>query len=435
MFSVKDNFAVRNQPMSCGSLFLSEYIPIHTSTLVSRLLAAGATLIGHCNMDEFAMGIANLSSASGPAYSPWGQDRGQTDPSLRYPRIPGGSSGGPAVAVLTGQSEVSIGSDTSGSVRLPASFCGVVGFKPSYGALSRDGLVPLVSSMDCPGILAREVQDVTRVFRAVTGIDPKDHSSIDIPECSYSNRPLRIGIPLLDNIPGVEECMRLRVKEALEDLVSSYSVTTEIIVIPYLEYSLPAYNAISAVEVASNMAKYSGVVFGTGTKEVLGSGYKVADELFSDTRASLLGTIVKYRIILGTYFSSKSGNTYHLQATKMRQAIVNGFLGLFRTGTNPKGCDVIITPTALGQAPTSETIVEIGPIRASLVDYFLLAPSFAGTPAVSVPIGLSKHGMPLGLQVAGGVRGDYEVLRVAEMVQKCNRHSDTMRREIARVSM
>ena len=422
--------------MSCGSAFLSHYRPIRTAAVVSRMLAAGAVLIGQCNMDEFAMGSANLSSAFGPVLSPWGEERGQTDPSLRYPRIAGGSSGGPAVAVLTGQSEVSLGSDTSGSVRLPAAFCGVVGFKPSYGALSRAGLVPLVSSMDCPGILARRVQEVTRVFSAVSGRDPSDSTSVSIPESNHSDRTLRVGISMDSNGPGVEECMKLRMREALADLESCYDVTTRPISLPYQEYCLPAYNTLSAVEVASNMAKYSGVVFGgsTGTREVLGSGYKLADEMFSDTRASLLGAVVKYRIILGTHFSSQLGVAFHTQAARMRQAISREFLRLFRTETNPSGCDVIITPTAPGPAPRSESIRQIGPIRAGLLDSFLIPPSFSGAPAVSVPIGLSGDGMPLGLQVVGGVGRDHEVLRVAEMVQESCRHTDTMRREIERIS-
>ena len=438
MFSVKDNLAVRNQPMSCGSLFLSDYRPIHSATLVSRMLAAGAVLVGHCNMDEFAMGTANLNSAFGPVYNPWGQERGQTDPSLRYPRVAGGSSGGPAVSVLTGQSQVSLASDTAGSIRLPASFCGVVGFKPSYGALGRHGLVPLVSSMDCSGILARRVQEVTRVFRAVVGSDSKDSTSVSISECNHSDRTLRVGLTLHNNASGVEECVKLRLGEAIEDLVSCYDVTTCPVALPYADYYLPTYNTLSAVEVASNMAKYSGVVFGgteTGTEEVLGSGYRLANEAFSDRRASLLGAIVKYRIILGTYFSSEYGLRFHSQAARMRQAIVRGFSHLFRTETNPSGCDVIITPAAPGPAPYSNTIREIGPIRASLLDYFLLAPSFAGNPAVSIPIGLSEEGMPLGLQVVGGVGRDYEVLRVAEMVQESNRHTDTMRRQIETLSL
>ena len=226
-FSIKDNFAVRNQPMTCASAFLSDYKPIHTATVVQRLLNAGAILIGHCNMDEFAMGIANLSSKHGPCYNPWGKTQPHSDLCEEYPRVPGGSSGGGAVAVLTGQSDFSLGSDTGGSVRLPSAYCGVVGFKPSYGAISRHGLVPLCSSTDCPGIIARDVQMVRRVLEVISGVDPLDSNSVNIPERNHNNQTLRIGLPLLNNGSMVEECMKLRFKEALQNSEAAYDVILE----------------------------------------------------------------------------------------------------------------------------------------------------------------------------------------------------------------
>ncbi|KAI6659241.1 Striatin [Oopsacas minuta] len=424
VFSVKDNFAVKNQPMTCASAFLSDFKPIYTSTVVARILAAGGNLIGHCNMDEFAMGVANIHSHFGPCYNPWGEVKGETDVPLRYPRVPGGSSGGSAVAVLTGQSDSALGSDTSGSVRLPAAYCGIVGFKPSYGALSRYGIVPLVCSMDCPGILARNIQDITKVFRIVKGIDPLDPTSINIPESNHSNTPLSVGIYLPSNDDTIEECMKLRFMEAVEDLVSNYDVIHHNIQIPHIEYSIATYNTLCAVEVASNMARYNGLVY--GTKSVNSSSYNLADEFISDTRSYSLGAIVKHRIILGTHLSTSKGKHIFEQATRMRGLLSRQISSLFRTETNPKGCDVIITPTASGEAPTRDHINKMGPVTASQLDQFLVVPSLAGLPAVSIPIGLSARAMPLGLQIVGGMGRDYEVLKVAEMVENCSRHTTTM---------
>ena len=345
----------------------------------------------------------------------------------------GGSSGGPAVAVLTGQCDVAIGSDTSGSVRLPAAYCGVTGFKPSYGALSRYGLVPLVCSMDCPGLLARRVGLIRKVFREISGVDSYDPTSIDIPECNYDNRPLRVGMYLPSNDTSIEECVKERFAEAIDDLTSNYQVTPEIIDIPYFGYSVPTYNTLCAVEVASNFAKYNGLVY--GTKQEASSGLKLADDVISDTRVTQLGPVVRYRIILGTYLSSKQGRHVYSQSHRMRRAITKGLRSIFRSGTNPGGCDVILTPSAPGDAPTRGTLEDMGPVAASRLDSYLVGPSLAGLPAASIPIGLSPDGIPLGLQVVGDRGRDYEVLQVAEMVESCSRHSDTMRDSIESICL
>ena len=433
VFSVKDNFAVKGRPMTCASAFLSDFKPIYTSTVVARVLAAGGVLIGHCNMDEFAMGVSNTYSHFGACYNPWGEVTGENDTTLRYPRVTGGSSGGPAVAVLTGQCDVAIGSDTSGSVRLPAAYCGVVGFKPSYGALSRYGLVPLVCSMDCPGLLARRVDWIIKVFRQTTGVDPCDSTSIDIPECNHDNKPIRVGIFLPSNDDNLEECVKERFAEAIEDLTRNYQVNPKIIPVPYFDYSIPTYNTLCAVAVASNFAKYNGLVY--GTKQDYSSGSKLADDVISDTRVTQLGPIVRYRIILGTYLSSKQGKHLYTQSNRMRRVITSGVRSIFRSGTNPGGCDVILTPSSPGGAPTRRTLEEMGPVAASRLDRYLVIPSLAGLPAASIPIGLSPEGIPLGLQVVGDRGKDYEVLKVAEMVESCSRHSDIMRTKIESICL
>ena len=428
VFSVKDNFAVKGRQMTCASAFLSAFKPIYTSTVVARVLAAGGVLIGHCNMDEFAMGVSNTYSHFGACYNPWGEVTEESDAALKYPRVTGGSSGGPAVAVLTGQCDVAIGSDTSGSVRLPAAYCGVVGFKPSYGALSRYGLVPLVCSMDCPGLLARRVGLIEKVFRQIAGVDPCDSTSIDIPESNHDDRPLRVGIYLPSNDGIIEECVKARFVEAVEDLEKNFKINPQIVSIPHFDYSVPTYNTLCAVEVASNFAKYNGLVY--GTKQAYSSGYKLADDVISDTRVTQLGPIVRYRVILGTFLSSNKGKQLYSQSARMRRAITSGVRSIFRSGTNPEGCDVILTPSSPGQAPTRESLEEMGPVAASRLDSYLVFPSLAGLPAVSIPIGLSPDGMPLGLQVVGDIGRDYDVLQVAEMVESCSRHSNTIRNNI-----
>ena len=426
MFSVKNNLAVKGQPLTCGSAFLAGYEPIYTATVVARVLSAGGKLIGHCNMDEFATGGDSLSSSFSPCLSPWGEDSGETDLAKRFPRIPGGSSSGGAVSVVTGQCDVSLGSDTGGSIRLPAAYCGLVGLKPSYGALSRHGLVPLASSLDCPGILGRDVRSVSRVFDVVSGPDPLDSTSVRIPDYYPSNHTLRIG--LFYSNAKVEECVKTRLEEALEDLKSEYDVTTSAVELPHFKHSILAYNIITGVEAHSNMSKYIGILYGNGTTEVFSSS-STAEEPFCARRNSLLGTLIKFRILYGTFLSSREGSPNYEQACRMRRAVANDFKLLNGSG----GYDVIITPSTTDVAPRSDVIAAMGAFASNDMDLFWTPANLAGLPAVSVPIGVSPGGLPLGLQVIGAWGRDRQVLEVAEMVESSSRHSARVRESIARL--
>ena len=398
-WACKDVLCTEGVRTTCGSRMLENFVPPYSATVVERLEAAGAVLLGKVNMDEFAMGSSTENSALGRTANPWDTSR-----------VPGGSSGGSAAAVAAGEAAFSLGSDTGGSVRLPASYCGVVGLKPTYGAVSRFGLIAFASSLDQVGPLARTVRDCALVFEAVAGHDPRDSTSAPTPSFPVLERledgvrGLRLGIAPEYFGEGLDPVVRQAVLGAVERLVAEGAETVEV-TIPHLPYALASYYIIAPCEASSNLARYDGVRYGL---RVAGDDVVA---MFSRTRREGFGPEVKRRIMLGTYaLSAGYYEAFYLKAQKVRTLIRRDFEQAFER------VDVLITPVAPSVAfRLGERVAD--PLQMYLTDIYTLSVNLAGLPAVSVPCAFSPEGLPIGLQVIGPAFSEARVLQVARAVE------------------
>ncbi len=382
--AVKDNICVRGLQASCGSRILGDYHPPYNATVIERLTAAGAVVIGKTNCDEFAMGSSNENSAFGPVRNPWDTTR-----------VPGGSSGGSAAAVAAGIVPVALGSDTGGSVRQPASLCGVVGMKPTYGRNSRYGLVAFASSLDQIGVFAREVADVARVLGVIAGRDPHDATSADVPVPDYvasltgDLKGARLGFPRALFGEGVDR----EVRDAVNAVVDVYrDLGAEIVDVelPHAKYAIAVYYIIATAEASSNLARFDGVRYGFRAEDA-----PELRQMYRRTREEGFGAEVKRRIMLGTYvLSAGYYDAYYRKAQQVRTLIKNDFLSAFQR------CDAIITPTAPTPAFAIGEKVD-DPLAMYLNDIYTVTANLAGVPGISVPCGLSSERLPIGFQLLG----------------------------------
>jgi aspartyl-tRNA(Asn)/glutamyl-tRNA(Gln) amidotransferase subunit A len=396
--AVKDNIVTRGVETTCGSRILKGFVPPYDATCVARLREAGAIVVGKTNCDEFGMGSSTENSAFRATRNPW-------DPG----RVPGGSSGGSAAAVAAGEAVLALGSDTGGSVRQPASFCGVVGLKPTYGRVSRYGLVAFASSLDQVGVIARSSADCAAAARAIFGHDPKDSTSVG------SNPPVRddldlagakIGLPREFAGEGIDEDVTYAVKAAV-DFYAGRGLEIREISLPHTAYGVAAYYIAADAEASSNLARYDGVRYGRRAAAAEG-----IEALYRETRGEGFGAEVKRRIMLGTYaLSAGYYDQYYLKALKVRRRISQDFERAFQE------VDLIITPTA--PTPAFTMGEKVGdPLRMYLSDVFTITPSLAGLPALSVPCGFSGGGLPIGMQLVGRAFDEARLLSAAGLFQR-----------------
>jgi aspartyl-tRNA(Asn)/glutamyl-tRNA(Gln) amidotransferase subunit A len=394
---VKDLFCVKGVPSAAASRILEGYKPPYTATSVERLVAAGAPVLGKTNMDEFAMGSSNENSGFGPVRNPWDTER-----------VPGGSSGGSAAAVAAGNAPWAIGTDTGGSIRQPAALCGIVGLKPTYGAVSRYGMIAFASSLDQCGPLTRDVTDAALLFRHMIGRDCCDSTSLDYPnevELPSAERldGIRFGIWGLGE-EGVEPGVVQACKEAIAK-IEELGGAVEEIELPHAGYGLSAYYVIAPAEASANLARYDGVRYG------LRSGNGDLLSMYENTRHDGFGAEVKRRIMLGTYaLSSGYYDAYYGTAQRVRTKIADDFKDAFGR------VDIVVTPTSPSVAfKLGERTKD--PLAMYLSDYFTVPMSLAGIPAVSIPAGLSE-GLPVGLQLAGPAFSEGRILDAAHALEK-----------------
>jgi len=398
--AVKDVICTQGVPTTCASRILEGFVPPYDATAVTRLKDAGAILIGKTNNDEFAMGSSTENSAFFPTHNPWDLER-----------VPGGSSGGSAAAVAAGECLGALGTDTGGSVRQPASFCGVVGLKPTYGRVSRYGLVAFASSLDQIGLLAKDVTDAALLLGAIAGPDPLDATCVDAPVPDYTAalsadaHGLRIGVPEQYFTSGMQTDVETAVRAALNELEVLGAELVEIS-LPHTEYALPVYYLIAPAEASANLARYDGVRYGLRVEQA------DLEEMVKATRGQGFGAEVKRRIMLGTYaLSAGYYDAYYLRAQKVRTLIKQDFDRAFEQ------VDAIVAPTS----PT--TAFRIGekvddPLQMYLSDIFTLSVNLAGICALSLPCGFDAQGLPIGLQVMGPAFDEAAILRVAHAYEQ-----------------
>ena len=399
--AVKDNICTRGVATTCGSRMLQDYVPPYDATVVTQLVAAGAVVVGKTNLDEFAMGSSTENSALRRTANPWDLSK-----------VPGGSSGGSAAAVAAGLVPISLGSDTGGSIRQPASFCGLVGVKPTYGRVSRYGLVAFGSSLDQIGPMARTAEDAALVLSTICGHDPRDSTSLpgDVPDfgvgLSDGIDGMRIGVPVEYFAAGISDPVRRSVDTAIETL-RSLGAKVEETSLPHTEYSLPAYYIVAPAEASSNLARYDGVRYGHRTQRAGGHV-----DLFERTREEGFGAEVKSRILIGTYALSHGYyDAFYLKAMQVRTLIRQDFDRAFER------FDALITPT------TPSTAFGIGeksddPLAMKLADICTLSANLAGIPGLSVPCGFDESGLPVGMQLLGPALSENLLLRIAAAYQR-----------------
>lgn len=389
-FSIKDNILIKDRKVTAASKVLEGYVAPYDATVISKLKEKGVVFLGRVNMDEFAMGASTEHSVFGVTRNP-----------LDLSRVAGGTSGGSTASVAGDMSLVSLGSDTGGSIRQPASFCGVVGFKPSYGRVSRHGLIAMGSSFDQIGPVTNAVSDAKIVLGAIEGEDDFCATSISKPE-NKKEIKRKIGIcPALMDTEGLDEEVKENFKQAVEKIKRSGFEIVEV-GLPNIKYSIPVYYVLIPAEVSSNMARFDGVKYG---KKVEGNNLL---EDYLKTRGELIGKEVRRRILIGTYvLSSGYYDAFYSKATKIRNLIKQDFEEAFKT------VDVVLTPTTAGPA------FKVGeksndPLKMYLEDVFTSTANLAGLPAISIPSGKTKEGLPLGLHCVGQFNFDENLLEIAE---------------------
>ncbi len=385
--AIKDLFCTLGVRTTAGSKILMPFIPPYESTVTGNLLRDGAVFLGKTNMDEFAMGSSNMTSHYGPVENPWKRRQDET-----AVLVPGGSSGGSASAVAARLAMGATGTDTGGSIRQPASFCGLVGVKPTYGRCSRWGVVAFASSLDHPGPFARTVRDSAILLGSMAGYDPKDSTSADVPmpdfeaACERSVKGLRIGVPKeyrSDGMPGEIETLWQQGIDWLRDAGAEIVDVS----LPHTKYGLPTYYIVAPAEASSNLARYDGVRFG-----LRADGDDLRD-LYERTRAEGFGAEVRRRIMIGTYvLSAGYYDAYYLRAQKVRALILRDFTEAFEK------VDALLTPTAPSAAFAQGEKMD-DPVKMYLNDVFTVPANLAGPPAASIPAGLDANGLPLGLQI------------------------------------
>ena len=405
--AIKDVICMRGTSTTCGSSILKDFRPPYNATVIRKLRKAGAIFLGKTNMDEFAMGSSTENSAFGATRNPWD-----------LTRVPGGSSGGSAAAVAADLCGGSLGTDTGGSIRQPASFCGVVGLKPTYGRVSRFGLVAFASSLDQIGPITKTVEDAAMVLSVIAGHDPLDSTSSQEPVPDYHSlltqpiRGLRLGIPKEYFVTGLHPDVQTAVQQAIAICVGLGAEIVDIS-LPHTEYGVAAYYIIAPAEASSNLARYDGVKYGYRSevnRDLL--------DMYSRTRSVGFGDEVKRRIMLGTYvLSAGYYDAYYRKASQVRSLICRDFLNAFQS------CDAILTPVApipafkLGEKTDD-------PLQMYLSDVCTLPGSLAGVPGISVPCGLSSEGMPIGLQILGPHFREDLILRIAYQFEQSTEFRD-----------
>lgn len=401
--AVKDNIATRNVRTTCASNMLRSFIPPYDAHAVELLRKRGAVIIGKTNMDEFAMGSTTTTSAFGPTRNPWD-----------VTKTPGGSSGGSAAAVAAGLCDAALGSDTGGSVRQPASFCGITGLKPTYGSVSRYGLVAFASSLDQIGPMGRSARDVAVLFDAVRGPDPRDSTSMprsygQTPLDGMDMRGIRIGVPGIFFSEGLARDVERSVRFAIS-LFSELGAEVVPVDLPHIRYGVAVYYIIAPAEASSNLARYDGVRYGLRSEDE-----KDLFEMYCETRARGFGDEVKRRIMIGTYaLSAGYYDAYYRKASQVRTLIVEDFRRAFEQ------CDMIAGPTVPVTAFGLHEMVD-DPLSIYLLDIYTIPANLAGIPALSMPCGFGDTGMPVGMQLMAPAFMDEMILRAAMTFQEHTR--------------
>ncbi|XP_031848084.1 glutamyl-tRNA(Gln) amidotransferase subunit A, mitochondrial isoform X2 [Nomia melanderi] len=427
--AIKDNYCTNGHPTTCASKMLSNFVPPYNATVYQRLKDSGAILIGKTNLDEFGMGSGTIDSYYGPTKNVWNSDvlikyysngyfeekytKENNDQNSWH--IAGGSSGGSAVAVATGSCYAALGSDTGGSTRNPASYCGIIGLKPTYGLVSRFGLIPLVNSMDVPGILARSVDDAVLILNTIAGPDEADSTCngnkyvpFNIPD-SIDVSNLKIGIPEEYQAEGISpdilECWN-KISERLKEAGASVSTVS----MPYTKYSISCYTILNRCDVASNLACYDGMQYGYRANE-----WGSVNESYKKTRTEGFGNVVKERILVGNYFLLEGNyDQYYVKAMRMRRLIAEDFNVVWNNNI-----DILLTPTTLTPAPRYNEFVSLdNQTQCVAQDYCTQPANMAGIPAINVPIELSKNGLPLSLQLMTPPFEEERLLTVAKWIEQ-----------------
>ena len=402
--AIKDLFCTKNMPTTAASKILKNFNPTYESFVTQKLLDDGAIFVGKTNCDEFAMGSANDTSYFGNTINPLSK--------VNEPLAPGGSSGGSAAAVAADLCLGATGTDTGGSIRQPASFCGVVGIKPTYGLCSRWGIAAFASSLDQAGIFTKNVEDAAILLNTIAGYDERDSTSANVSIPNYFenlNDDLSgktIGIPKEYSIDGTPEEVSIIWENAIK-VLEKKGVKIKNISLPHTKYALPTYYIIAPAEASSNLARYDGVKYGYRSNEIAS-----LDEMYENTRGQGFGKEVKRRILIGTYvLSAGYYDAYYLKAQKVRKLIANDFNEAF------KECDLIVTPTAPSAAfPLNKE--QDDPIKMYLNDVFTVPASLAGLPGISIPFGKDKSNLPLGIQVLGKHFDEQKVFDLALSLER-----------------
>ncbi|MDD5072763.1 MAG: Asp-tRNA(Asn)/Glu-tRNA(Gln) amidotransferase subunit GatA [Candidatus Omnitrophica bacterium] len=395
--AVKDNICVEGELTTCASKILRGFKPPYNATVIEKLKSEGAVIFGKTNMDEFAFGSSCENSSYFPTLNPWDTAR-----------IPGGSSGGSAAVVSADEAVMAIGSDTGGSIRQPASLCGVVGMKPTYGRVSRYGLIAFASSLDQIGPLTKDIKDAALLLGVIAGFDEKDSTSVNVPVPDYASylkndvKGVKIGIPKEYFVEGMDKEVEASVREAIALLKGKGAQIVDVS-LPHTEYAVAVYYILATAEASSNLARFDGVQY----------GYRCEDpanllDMYERTRGEGFGAEAKRRIILGTYvLSSGYYDAYYLKAQKVRMLIKNDFEQVFKSG-----CDCILTPTS----PTPAFKVgerSADPLSMYLSDIFTISVNLAGVPALSMPCGFTKSGLPIGMQLIGNFFEEGKIFNAA----------------------
>ena len=401
VFAVKDNIAIKGKKLTCGSRILENFESIYDATAIERILDEDGIIIGKTNLDEFAMGSSNENSAFGPVKNPYDETR-----------VPGGSSGGSAVAVAKETCDFALGSDTGGSIRQPAAFCGVFGLKPTYGRVSRYGLVAFASSFDCIGPIANDTETIAKVMEVISGYDEKDSTSSNIPVQKFTEiisqapEKIKIGLPVEFFKEGLDEEIKSKIFECV-DFLKSNSFEFKEISLPHLEYSIADYYLLTTAEASSNLSRYDGVKYGSRIDNPLS-----LKDMYTRTRDEYFGTEVKRRIMLGTFvLSAGYYDAYYRKAQKVRRLIQNDFLQAFQE------VDLIISPT------TPTTAFKLGekvddPLSMYLSDIFTTSANLAGIPAMNIPVGFDSKNLPIGMQLMANHFREDLILQVSNFIEK-----------------
>ncbi len=394
--AIKDILCMQGARTTCGSRILANYFPAYDATVIQRLRGQETVFLGKTNMDEFAMGSSTENSYFGPTRNPWDLDR-----------VAGGSSGGSAAAVAAGECTGALGSDTGGSIRQPAALCGIVGLKPTYGRVSRYGLVAFASSLDQIGPITRDVEDCAILMNAICGLDPRDSTSVDVEVPDFKQalirdvKGMRVGIPKEYFIEGMEADVEKTVQNSI-GLFEKWGAKCREISLPHTDYALAAYYIICTAEASSNLARYDGIRYGYRAAD-----YKGVVDMYRKTRTEGFGAEVKRRIMLGTYaLSAGYYEAYYKKATQVRRLVKEDFEKAF------EDTDVILTPTS----PTPA--FRIGektddPLQMYLMDVFTIPVNMAGIPGISIPCGFNRLGLPIGLQFLGRHFDEATIIRAA----------------------